>query len=277
MYRKLAAKARRRASVDDSRRDSGLLVNRSLAIETLGFESLSVDGPGPRRMDSVEREILEGQIRVLCHLCVACWRLGDADEAVGWQEEAMDLETKVFGRESDQVATSLLTIARIHNDVGKLPEALQGYETALAVLKRLHRGPKHPRVALTLNNIGVIYSKQGQSLKGDSARQLYQLALLMHEEALDIYRCTIGGETSDVADTLFNMAVCRDRMGDRLVALDNAEEAVRIYVATGAGHSVARTVQATVLVDRIQAAAGKEALMSADRGALCTVPENDIR
>ena len=69
------------------------------------------------------------------------------------------------------------------------------HKRVLATLEKAH-GPEHPAVALALNNLAVLYAKQGRYAE---AEQLQKRSLAIFEKAL-------GPNHPDVATALSNLA-----------------------------------------------------------------------
>jgi tetratricopeptide (TPR) repeat protein len=108
-------------------------------------------------------------------------------------------------------ADKCFVVARFVDDMGLYAAALPLNERALAIREEA-RGPSHPDVALSLNNLALIYHNQGN----------YAEALRLHERALAIYEQTLGPNHTDVALSLGNMAEVYTRQG-------NYEEASRLH------------------------------------------------
>ena len=77
------------------------------------------------------------------------------------------------------------------------------YEGALAIKEKVF-GKEHPEVAISLNNLGLLYKTQDKYAK---AKPLYERALAIHEKVF-------GKEHPDVANSLNNLAVLYDSQGN---------------------------------------------------------------
>ncbi len=86
---------------------------------------------------------------------------------------------------------------------GKYDEAIESCQRVL-VIREKALGGEHPDVALSLNNLAVLYA-----LKGD-----YTKAEPLHHRALAIREKALGGEHSSVAESLNNLAVLYGTKGD---------------------------------------------------------------
>ncbi len=107
------------------------------------------------------------------------------------------------------LANSINNLAALLHFQGRYDEAEQLYRETLALQRRV-LGTEHAQIAATLNNLGAIYRQ-----RGDLAR-----AEQLHRQALPIYARTLGERHPDYVTCLGNLAVIMERQ-DRL---DEAEE-----------------------------------------------------
>ena len=91
------------------------------------------------------------------------------------------------------------------------------YEEILRILEA-ELGPEHPSVAITLNNLAVLYKSMGD----------YEKALPLYQRALDICENVLGPQHPSVATTLNNLAVLYESMGDYEKALPLYQRALDI-------------------------------------------------
>lgn len=68
------------------------------------------------------------------------------------------------------------------------------FEIALAI-KEAYYGKNHTELAMTLNNLGLVYAKLGQ----------YQKAIVLYQKALSIKQQFFGDLHPDIALFLFNL------------------------------------------------------------------------
>ena len=85
---------------------------------------------------------------------------------------------------------------------GKYPEAVEAAKRALEVAEETF-GPDHLKVAVSLNNLGLLYKIQGRYAEAES---LYKRALTIWEEAY-------GPDDLNVATVLGNMAELYKKTG----------------------------------------------------------------
>jgi CHAT domain-containing protein/tetratricopeptide (TPR) repeat protein len=126
--------------------------------------------------------------------------------------------TKVFGPDHPHTATAhnhlALAMYYLNEDRG----AGEHWRAALAIHERA-RGGEHADVALTLDNLGALASRQGK----------YVEARKHHERALPIFRKTRGGEH---IDTL----ACMENLGIALLHLNDTEAAEKLLREALAGY-----------------------------------------
>ena len=78
---------------------------------------------------------------------------------------------------------------------GDLKNALVQHQKALEIRTRVF-GSDHPDVALSFNNIGVVYEKKGD----------FENALVQNQKALEIRTRVFGSDHPDVATSYQNLA-----------------------------------------------------------------------
>ena len=88
---------------------------------------------------------------------------------------------------------------------GDYPQALEGYQKALAILEKV-LGKEHPDIAMTYNNIAGVYQAQGD----------YPQALAFYQKALAIREKVLGKEHPDIAMTYNNLALVYQAQGRRI-------------------------------------------------------------
>ena len=66
-------------------------------------------------------------------------------------------------------------------DLGKYDQAIEYYERSLEMKKQIYGDKPHPDVAASLNNLGLVWEKKGDTEK---ARQYYDQAYRMFVETL---------------------------------------------------------------------------------------------
>ena len=105
----------------------------------------------------------------------------------------------------------------IHDYMADYDKAMMLYQRALNITKTEY-GEKHPDVAISLNNIGLVYSDRGD----------YGKALEYHDEALKIWTELFGQTHPGVAAPLSNIGSVYYDRGDYGKALEYFDEALKI-------------------------------------------------
>ncbi|MFZ1281545.1 MAG: serine/threonine-protein kinase, partial [Ignavibacteriaceae bacterium] len=140
---------------------------------------------------------------------VTLTNLGEFDEAKPHLTKSLDLNNKVYGKESNQSAESLHELALYYHWVGDLNLADSLYTQSIKIFRNDSDSP--PRsLASAINDLGI--------LKQEQAKYLESLKLL--REALNIYQKKFGETDRDVASTLNNLALTLESLND----IDGAEK-----------------------------------------------------
>lgn len=204
--------------------------------------------------------------------------LGRYDEALAYQQRALDIRCAALGEHHPDTASSHNNIATIHFAQGRLEEACGSFEHALAAL-RAALGDTHPSVASTLNNLAVLYERRGDHASAlkthtqvlaakraslgeghpSTATTLHNmgnvyLGLGQTAEALEHYRqaralrqAALGDSHPSTANTDYNLAVLLARQGDTATALTHAAQAHRSYLQVyGPDHADTKEAAARV-------------------------------
>ncbi len=128
---------------------------------------------------------------------------------------ALELAKRVYGNDSEELASAMDEYANSIAAVGRYAEALPLYEQTHALLEQLFHGD-HASKATSLNNYAVCLQSLGR----------LDEALLKFEEALAIKKRLFPPRDSQLAGTLANIAGCLDAMGRSSDSLPKHEEAL---------------------------------------------------
>jgi len=166
-------------------------------------------------------ELLEAGL--LNNLGLLEFREGEFEKARHSDEMALEIRTRLLGREHPAVATS-------HNNLGSDLWMLGRYDDAQAQLREaiaIHEaiaGPDHPRLAASLDNLGALLAESGDHAQ---ARPLIERALRIREQAL-------SPDHLSLADTLINLGALHVALKDDERAMELFERA-RGVIERGAG------------------------------------------
>ena len=109
---------------------------------------------------------------------------------------------------------------------------LADYKEAMALYKRAlysaveQFGDSHPDVATSYNNIGIVYSRQGN----------YAHALEYYNKALEIYLSVFGDRHPNVASSYSNIGSVYHRQGKYALALENHQKSLEIRLSVFGGN-----------------------------------------
>jgi tetratricopeptide (TPR) repeat protein len=135
--------------------------------------------------------------------------LGEFNEAKSHLIKSLELNNKVYGKESYQSAESMHELALCYHWIGDLNLADSLYAKSIKIFRQNEDSP--PRAfASTLNDFGI--------LKQDQAKFSESLNLL--KEAYNIFKNNFGEKDRDVASTLNNLALTLESLND----IDGAEK-----------------------------------------------------
>lgn len=146
------------------------------------------------------------------------------DEALKFYQQALAIRREIGDKEGEWA--SLDYLGELYATRNQLPQALDSYQQALAIIKQLTTAPSSDSSLLTserirLNNIGGVYFRMSQY---DKALESYQQALAIHKKTSD----RIGE-----AQTLNNIGVIYVNQSQYQNALDSYEQALNIVREIG--------------------------------------------
>jgi len=147
--------------------------------------------------------------------------LGDEKTKKSLLERALMIEESHYGRDHWQVASTLVNLANAIGDLGDAKTQKTLLERVLTI-HETHYGCDHWQVAITLGNLANAFGALGDAKT--------QKTLL--ERALTIEESHYGRDHRQIAITIFNLAVACQQLEDISQALNYAEYAHRIFVAS---------------------------------------------
>jgi len=152
-------------------------------------------------LDSAQKQILSGELEeawLSCDSALALYQTSIQQDELG-RSDVYHLQ------------------ALIRNNQSRLDEALSLYQQSLAIRQRKHSKP-HPSIAISLNNIGINYAKQGK----------YPDALTYMLRGLNINRAILGEKDVRVGQAYANIGKLYDLMGENDEALICHQKALSI-------------------------------------------------
>jgi CHAT domain-containing protein len=166
-------------------------------------------------MTAEERRRL-GEIDRLRVHAFRAFKAKDYAAAGKWQQQAVDLQREVLGKDAPEVAVGLGNGAFFAQMRRDLATARRLHEQALA-LRRKVLGD-HPDTARNLRDLATVLFGEG-----DRAG-----AVRHNEEALKLFARTLGEEHAEHVQVLEGLAAARMMLGDYGAAVDDCERLLRI-------------------------------------------------
>jgi CHAT domain-containing protein/Flp pilus assembly protein TadD len=147
------------------------------------------------------------------------WGIGlnDYERAESFCQQAMQIDTEVFGSDSEAVAEDLASLGKIYYNTGEYQKGERLLNEAIQIAAT-KSGAESVNVAYMKNILGLLSWKSGNN---DRAEQSYL-------QALPILKRALGDDHPDVATILFNLARLYHQSGQYGKALPPLQEALRI-------------------------------------------------
>jgi CHAT domain-containing protein/tetratricopeptide (TPR) repeat protein len=142
-------------------------------------------------------------VLTLNNLAAVLKEQGRYEEAEPLYLRSLAAQEKLFGAESETVATTLTNLAALYREKGEYLRAEPLLRRALAAQEKT-LGPTHADVGITLNQLALLLSDRGDN----------EGALPLFERALSIYEKALGPEHSAVAATLSSIAYIHSERKD---------------------------------------------------------------
>lgn len=171
----------------------------------------------------------ENKIARLPAKSVALGNIGNIYHNLGKPDEALEyyqqaLEINKKLGYEQEIAHNLSNIGTVYNELGKHEEALKFQEEALEINRKIE---DEPGIANSLNNIGVVYNDSGKTKE----------ALKFYQEALEINK-KIGYEEG-IANVINNIGLTYSKLREINLALNYYQEALKINRKIGYKEGIA--------------------------------------
>jgi len=172
---------------------------------------------------------VENKIARLPAKSVALGNIGNIYHNLGKPDEALEyyqqaLEINKKLGYEQGIAHNLSNIGTVYNELGKHDEALKFQEEALEINQKIE---DEPGIANSLNNIGVVYNGSGKT----------EEALKFYQEALEINK-KIGYEEG-IANVINNIGLTYSKLREINLALNYYQEALKINRKIGYKEGIA--------------------------------------
>ena len=145
------------------------------------------------------------------------WRLGEYTMSQMCCDRDLALSKKIYGEDSQEVASAYNNFGWLYRDFGKYAEALEMYNRALKIRKKLF-GEKHAETATAYNNLGNTYRDMGD----------YDNAQVMLKKSLRIKKSVLGADDPSTATTYNNLGLLFYHMNEHKNALMQYKKALAI-------------------------------------------------
>jgi serine/threonine-protein kinase len=144
---------------------------------------------------------------------------GDSAQAQPAYQRAIELEKRLLGDTSPEVAQLVDALGRTYMAAGNLAKAIELGEQALAIRERVF-GPSHPRVAESFGNLAISYGHAGQ----------FDKQFEYEKHALELREKLLPPDHLEIALNLRNLAHTYGLHGDFKKSVELAERAYAIYL-----------------------------------------------
>jgi len=171
----------------------------------------------------------ENKIARLPAKSVALGNIGNIYHNLGKPDEALEyyqqaLEINKKLGYEQEIAHNLSNIGTVYNELGKHEEALKFQEEALEINRKIE---DEPGIANSLNNIGVVYNDSGKTKE----------ALKFYQEALEINKKM--GYEEGIANVINNIGLTYSKLREINLALNYYQEALKINRKIGYKEGIA--------------------------------------
>jgi tetratricopeptide (TPR) repeat protein len=152
---------------------------------------------------------------------IALGELGRHDEALEYEQKALEIFRKTRGELDPDTAGAYNNIGTTLEELGRYDEALEYGQKALEIFRKT-RGELHSDTARAYNNTGFVLGRLGR----------HNEALEYEQRALEIFRKTRGELHSDTARAYNNTGFVLGRLGRHNEALEYEQKALEIFRKT---------------------------------------------
>ncbi|MFM7856523.1 MAG: CHAT domain-containing protein [Flammeovirgaceae bacterium] len=169
------------------------------------------------KFQSAQRQSTREAAACLSSLSQVYRTLGKQNQALEFENRALQTRLQLFGENSEEVAASYSNLGVIYT-LSDLDKALEMHEKAQDVYQKIH-GENHPKLAITAVNIGIAH----QRLK------FYDDAISHFETAKKIWDQIYPNGHPNQAIVLRNLATTYGLLNDEQAALTYYQQALDVY------------------------------------------------
>ena len=146
------------------------------------------------------------------------YKKGKYSEAIPLAEKVLSIRESILGKDHENVAISLNSLALLYQDNGEYSRAETLFKQSLEIDGKIY-GKDHPNLAITYGNLGTLYYNIGDFRQSE-------FFLL---KALELREKAFGKEHPDVALSIYNLSKLYEAKGDLIRAEQFGERALDIY------------------------------------------------
>ncbi|MFT5765779.1 MAG: tetratricopeptide (TPR) repeat protein, partial [Saprospiraceae bacterium] len=125
------------------------------------------------------------------------------DIALNKLDSAAQIYLLTVGKESSGYGHVLHMFGLVYQEQNQLDTAIVFYQSAITIWEKIH-GPKHLKIAVSLNNLGNCYRDKAD----------YEKAIDLHQKALKIRIDSLGNEALILTESYTNLGNCFYTKGD---------------------------------------------------------------
>lgn len=141
-------------------------------------------------------------------------------------EAALKIIPNWFGKDADRYAEILSLLAVLLEETGNWERALQLQTESLEIRLAKLDADRDPRIARTRSRLGALFIREGNLTRAGNELELAQ----------DIQEETLGGDHTDLADTLVRKAAWRELRSELSLAEADLARAIAIYEKISPDH-----------------------------------------
>lgn len=158
----------------------------------------------------------------LNNLGVCSYMLNSNKKAQSYFEEAYKMKLELGEKENcAEIADSLMNLAQVNLKIGDFKKALNLFEKTLKIRLSLKKANRDIEIAEILNSIGICLGKAED----------YEESVLKFEKALNLRKKCLDKNHMDTVDTLINLSITHEKLGNKQKSTDYFNEAFQMRKA----------------------------------------------
>ncbi|CAD8085666.1 unnamed protein product [Paramecium primaurelia] len=142
---------------------------------------------------------------------------GEFEKAIKHYEQAYQIKEQIFGENNLGGAVILQNIAMAHKKLKNYDQAIKYFKSALQI-KKLLCGDRSPILCSTYDNLARVYYE----------KQQFDMAISFYSITAEIYRKHQQSNQQRLSDTLFEIALCFQKIGRSAETIKAAQESYNL-------------------------------------------------